>query len=191
MVHIHAVVRGVYWDAKGKNSPMHRECRKAGWGFPAPRRHAGVGAYAAKGAVYTTKLRKIDYAGWRTLNGGVKPWHWSRGFTSGLPMRDFVRRYAPSTDLGPWDRIRPRDLPADLTRDDGRAEKAAEAAWWSAGAAKHEIRLLEQAADLAVHVLGEVEAPWAILPPDLPPARPKRENAFAGMPRKRWRPEGF
>lgn len=191
MLHIHAVIRGEYWEARGRNSPMHRECRKAGWGFPAPRRHAGIGTYASKNAVYTSKHRLINYREWRAWNGDVKPWHWSRGYTRGVAMRDWVRAYTPPADPGPWRVVQVRDLPPEVVRRRRSDETAAALIWPAVQRA-----VLREAMYDAVE--GDVRAHFAATddPADLL-ARERRlklaefRNAFSGMPRGRWRPDGF
>lgn len=98
MVHMHAVVRGSGID----QSDLCHIARAAGWGYVTWIRKAeaaGKARYATK-ASYAAKA-DAGYPARLALNG-TRPWHWSRGYTAGVPMRDWVREHAPSSDPGPW-----------------------------------------------------------------------------------------
>lgn len=98
MVHLHAVVRGSGID----QADLCAIARAAGWGVVTwikKAETAGKAAYASK-ASYASKA-EAGYPAWLALNGS-RPWHWSRGYTGGVPMRDWVRTHAPSSDPGPW-----------------------------------------------------------------------------------------
>jgi hypothetical protein len=99
MVHVHAVVRGDYCP----QSELSHAARRAGFGRVADIRAidpAVHGRYASKVAFYATKAS----GGWEGalgLNEG-RLWHWSRGYTGGVPLRAWVAHHAPSDDPGPW-----------------------------------------------------------------------------------------
>jgi len=187
MLHIHAVIRGTYWEARGKNSPMHVECRKAGWGFPAPRRHVGVAMYATKGAFYASKTRLIDYSSARLLNGGTKPWHWSQGYTGGVPMRDFMARNAPPKDLGPWRPVLVRDLPWFLRWAGQNPEAEAEKLWPIVEYATRRNAVYDAAIETIERRLNATPDPVTVALEDRKRAKKRGGNAFAGMPSPRWR----
>lgn len=107
MVHLHGMVRSKYLPQR----LLSELSAKAGWG-----RNvwiaAGVntaGGYAAKCAGYAAKGFS-SYPSWRTLNGGARPWHWSRGYTDGTPMREWVAVNAPAKDPGPWRVVPAREI---------------------------------------------------------------------------------
>lgn len=103
MVHVHACVRGPY-VAQARLSVV---AQAAGFGAVSwiESGLAGrAGEYTAKAARYTAKGAST-YRAWVDLNGGKRPWHWSRGYTGGMPMRDFIPYYSPAKDPGPWQRV--------------------------------------------------------------------------------------
>lgn len=106
--HIHAMIRSGWLDNRGPW--LKEQCRAAGWGRPWIKAGASAGTYAAKAARYSSKEAARSYQTWRALNGS-RPWHWSRGYTSGVPMRDWVRQMVPAKDPGPWRLVDARDLP--------------------------------------------------------------------------------
>lgn len=87
---------------------LDRACRQAGFGLVSwiERAEAVTAArYSAKCAGYASKSageQGLCYAEWIELNGGKKPWHWTRGYTGGVPMRAWLQRVLPSSDAGPW-----------------------------------------------------------------------------------------
>lgn len=100
MIHVHACVRGDYCP----QTEVSRAARHAGFGRVADIRVAStaVAGYASKVAWYASKARLTG--GWDEaieLNGG-RLWHWSRGYTGGVPVRRWVRHWAPTDDRGPW-----------------------------------------------------------------------------------------
>lgn len=98
MVHLHAVVRADYFP----QAQLSRYAVKGGWGkiaWISDGDHL-CGAYSAKCAGYSSKGVHL-YPEWLSLNG-TRPWHWSRDYTHGTPMRDWVRACAPPADKGPW-----------------------------------------------------------------------------------------
>lgn len=120
MVHLHGMVRSKYLPQR----QLSELAAQAGWG-----RNvwiaAGVntaGGYAAKCAGYAAKGFE-SYPEWRALNGGARPWHWSRGYTAGTPMREWVAVNAPAKDPGPWRIVNAREI-------DGYADRVA--AWLDA-----------------------------------------------------------
>lgn len=105
MVHIHALVRGERLSQRFISGVAAR----SGFGRVSWVERAGAmraGAYAAKAARYASK-ESARYLAWRDLNGGKRPWHWSRLYTRGEPMREFIARASPSQDPGPWQRVPP------------------------------------------------------------------------------------
>lgn len=144
MLHLHAVVRAGWLD-QGELSQL---AVRAGFG-----RVCWIGAgsaaagYAAKAADYCGKA----LGGWAEtllLNDG-RGWHWSRGYCEGEPVREFVRRWTPSRDPGPW-RWVPAAEVADLEAD--------RAAWAAALEAEAEtilpaVRVRRQAAELDATVV--------------------------------------
>lgn len=109
MIHVHACVRGSRRSHRVELSPA---ARRAGFGFVWVTASDGhrFGDYAAKMGRYSAK-QLVDYASWRELNGS-RPWHWSRGYTGGVPMREWVPQHAPARDPGPWRVIPARELVA-------------------------------------------------------------------------------
>lgn len=99
MVHVHALVRSPYLP----QAFLSRQARAAGFGAVADVRAGGenAGGYASKAASYAAK-ELSRYQPWVALNGGRRPWHWSRLYTAGVPMRDWVRLHAPTRDPGPF-----------------------------------------------------------------------------------------
>lgn len=170
MIHVHACVRGAWID-----QPVLSDlARVAGFGFRAfiqdGRRLAG--AYTSKMAAYTTKGANEQYNNWLQLNGGTRPWHWSRRYTAGVPMREWVREHAPPKDAGPWRMVMAHAVPKDARR------RQSDEIW----------------ADLIAHVASAKQAPTQ---PELPgagvPARRKtprsrRRAASRPAPTRRTSP---
>lgn len=106
-LHVHAVVRG-WVDHRRENarSPLDRACAQAGFGLVSwiERASGQAASYTAKAARYSTKasLREDSFQEWLAINGGKRPWHWSRGYTGGVPMRRWVSAQFPQSDPGPW-----------------------------------------------------------------------------------------
>lgn len=182
MLHSHALIRGGWReDRKGKRTVQAR-ARKAGFGWvsvQAPRTD-GVGWYAAKAARYAAKGAKT-YLPWLEWNGGKRPWHWSRGFFDGMPARDFVRLWAPSSDPGPWRSVFERDVPRDLFEAfhrESQAEYAARVASRVAARAA-EIRARPDPLDALV---GGLPGSVVLFDPDPNEGRSaRRRNAWDGF----------
>jgi hypothetical protein len=106
-VHLHSVVRSRYIP----QTHIVKVARDAGYQENSwvTAGSGGTGRYMAK---YVSKLAAGSYQGWRTLNGGTRPFHWSRMYTQGIPMRVFVPKHAPARDPGPWERIPAAYVPA-------------------------------------------------------------------------------
>lgn len=105
MIHVHAVVRGwIEHRREGGRSALDRACAQAGFGRVSWVENADghAAAYSAKCAGYAGKLANTAYTDWLLLNGGKRPWHWSRGYTGGAPMRAWIATVLPSSDPGPW-----------------------------------------------------------------------------------------
>lgn len=99
MWHAHAVVRGGWIENRDKSAS--KLSRQAGNGFVSVQKPTvWAGRYAAKLAGRYASKGAAAYQTWLAWNGGVKPWHWSKGFLDREP-RDFIRAYAPG-DEGPW-----------------------------------------------------------------------------------------
>lgn len=118
MVHVHACVRSEYVA----QTEISVAARHAGFGRVAYVQAAGAGLtaagarYASKAARYTAKALN-GYPSWLHANGGKRPWHWSRGYTSGTPMREWIQLFAPAQDPGPWSRVRtPVPFPREASR---------------------------------------------------------------------------
>lgn len=104
--HVHAVVRGwIDHRRDGGRSVLDRACAAAGWGtvswLERTPDNGSCGAYAAKCAGYAAKGSRGQYGEWLALNGGKRPWHWSRRYL-GAPARAWLATVLPSTDPGPW-----------------------------------------------------------------------------------------
>lgn len=148
MVHVHACVRGTRRSHRTELSPA---ARRAGWGFVwvTTRGERGFGDYARKMGTYSVK-QLADYPAWRTLNGS-RPWHWSRGYTHGVPMRDWTRKHAPARDPGPWRVIPAREA---VAMEEHRAGWEARREVWARDvlASRHD-QLTETLAHAAGHTL--------------------------------------
>lgn len=102
MIHAHLCLRATSLDY----AHVSHCARRAGWGRVAWCRRvlvsAHAGQYAAK-AAYAAKgaLRPDAWAEHIALNEG-RGWHVSRGYTDGMPLRDWVAWYARASDPGPW-----------------------------------------------------------------------------------------
>lgn len=106
-LHVHAVVRGwIDHRREGDDSPLDTACRQAGFGLCSwiERATGQAASYTAKCASYASKGGRdaTTYMAWLAFNGGKRPWHWSRGYTGGVPMRRWVTAQFPQTDPGPW-----------------------------------------------------------------------------------------
>lgn len=105
--HVHAVVRGwIDHRRDGAQSTLDRACVDAGFGTVSwiVRADGHAGSYTSKCASYAAKGGRESgvYLDWVDLNGGKRPWHWSRGYTGGVPMRAWIKATLPSDDTGPW-----------------------------------------------------------------------------------------
>jgi hypothetical protein len=107
MVHVHACVRGPY-VAQTRLSVLAQQAGFGAVSWIETGLSGRAGEYTAKAASYGAK-QAARYEAWRALNGRKRPWHWSRGYTGGMPMRDFIPYYSPSKDPGPWARVPPPD----------------------------------------------------------------------------------
>lgn len=102
MVHVHAVVRSGYVH----HTDLRAAARHAGFGpvLWIAQAQGGAARYSAKAAQYSAKESRGGYGEWLALNGG-RAWHFSRGYTKGEPVREWVRRLTPAKDPGPWVRV--------------------------------------------------------------------------------------
>lgn len=105
--HVHAVVRG--WIDHRRHvgqSALDSACKAAGFGTVSwiEKANGQAASYTSKAARYTAKgaVAGAAYAAWLELNGGKKPWHWSRGYMGGVPVREWLKKVLPSSDPGPW-----------------------------------------------------------------------------------------
>lgn len=128
MRHVHAIARAPWIE--NRRHELTKKSRAAGGGFAWIKlRDASAADYSTKCGSYAAKQAGVGYQVWRGWNGG-RVWHWSRGYTEGTPVRDWVRYYAPSDDPGPWETVRARDVPGGRDWSDwlrGRKETMAEA----------------------------------------------------------------
>lgn len=102
MVHVHAVVRSPYVH----HTDLRSAARQAGFGrvLHIAAAEGGAARYSAKAAQYSAKESRSGYLEWLALNTS-RPWHFSRGYTRGEPVREWVRRLTPPRDPGPWARV--------------------------------------------------------------------------------------
>lgn len=148
--HIHAMIRSGWLDNRGQW--FKQQCAQAGWGRPWIKAGSSAAKYSAKAARYTSKGANGEaYQSWLTLNG-TRPWHWSRGYTDGVPMRDWVRVHAPAKDPGPWRIVNARDL------DGYEASRAAWAARGEQYAKDHYAAVDAAAAAISERMDGEAYA---------------------------------
>lgn len=99
MRHVHALQRGSYvpWAF------LKASCRDAGFlGSPDIRAAKDGQAHYAGKAWYSAKQSAGDYREWLALNGGRRIWHWSRGYTGGVPLRQWVSEHTRGKDEGPF-----------------------------------------------------------------------------------------
>lgn len=180
MRHIHACVRAGWIENRGNQ--LTAKSRAAGGGFVyITLRDGGAADYASKCASYAAKQAGVGYQVWREWNKG-RVWRCSRGWTEGVPMRDWVRRYAPSTDKGPWRSIRPHEFAEGREWQDwvrGMQAAALEAADAQLAETRPARRIAFEALATVAQTFPEArdELAWRR---DLdPPARPTT-NAFDG-----------
>lgn len=148
MIHVHACVRGARRSQRTELSPA---ARRAGFGFVwvTTRGGRGFGDYARKMGTYSVK-QLADYPAWRNLNGS-RPWHWSRGYTGGVAMRDWVPKHAPARDPGPWRVIPAREAVA--TEELRATWELNRETWARAWLAKNAGRAERLIADMEAHLL--------------------------------------
>lgn len=107
MIHAHLLVRATQLAY----AEVSRSARRAGWGRVAWTRRVfratGVASYASK-AAYASKasLRPEAWQEHIALNGG-RGWHFSRGFTKPLTVREYVAKHARPGDPGPFVWVQP------------------------------------------------------------------------------------